>query len=121
MENTEYTKDYSDDSLWKKLGDYALVAGKEVVTKALTLYETLKDKDTPAWAKAVIVGSLGYFISPADAIPDVIPVVGFADDLGALAASLAAVAAHIKDEHVDFANATLKRWFGKPKKAAKKK
>ena len=58
------------------------------------------DADTPVWAKGIIIGALGYFISPVDAIPDIVPVVGYTDDLGALAIALAAIAAHIKDEHV---------------------
>lgn len=42
-ENSEYTKNYSEDSFWTKLGKYAATAGKEVVEKALMLFEALKD------------------------------------------------------------------------------
>ena len=112
MEQQPYEKEYSETSFWDKLKKYAVVAGKEVVEKALILYEALKDKDTPAWARGVIIAALGYFISPIDAIPDTVPMAGYADDLGALAAALAAIAAHVKDEHVNNARATLKRWFG---------
>ncbi|WP_211605080.1 YkvA family protein [Vreelandella arcis] len=48
------------------------------------------------WAKTTIYGALGYFISPVDAIPDLAPIVGYADDIGVLAGALAMVAAHIK-------------------------
>lgn len=119
MPKTNYSKAYSEPSLWKKLGGYALAAGREVVEKVLTLWETLKDKDTPAWAKGVIIAALGYFISPIDAIPDVIPGVGYADDLGALAAALAAVAMHVKDEHVAAARLKLEQWFGKARPKSK--
>ena len=112
MDQTSYEKEYSESSFWDKLKKYALVAGKEVVEKALILYEALKDRDTPAWARGVIIAALGYFISPIDAIPDTVPLAGYADDLGALAAALAAVATHVKDDHVTAARATLKRWFG---------
>jgi uncharacterized membrane protein YkvA (DUF1232 family) len=115
MSSPDYSKDYSENSFWTKLGEYALTAGKEVVEKALMLFEALKDKDTPAWAKAVIIAALGYFISPIDAIPDVIPVVGYADDLGALAAAFATVAVYVKEEHVASAKSTLGRWFGDSK------
>lgn len=67
-----------------------------------------KDEDTPIWAKTTIMGALGYFISPLDAIPDITPFVGYSDDLGIL---VAAVATHIKDEHVEKAKETLKKWF----------
>ena len=75
------------------------------------MYYAALDSDTPAWSKATIFASLGYFISPIDAIPDLTPVVGYADDLGVLAAALAATAVHIKDEHVQKAKETLRGWF----------
>lgn len=111
MTDTTYQEEFSENSFWDKLKKYALVAGKEVVEKTLVLYQALKDKDTPAWAKGVIIAALGYFVSPVDAIPDTVPMAGYADDLGALAAALAAVAAHVKDEHVTSARATLQKWF----------
>lgn len=112
MKDKHYEKEYSDESFWLKLKKYAMTAGKEVVEKALVLYEALKDEDTPTWAKGVIVAALGYFICPVDAIPDAVPLAGYADDLGALAAALAAVATHVKEEHKLSAKAKLQKWFG---------
>ena len=111
-DSTDYSEEYSEESFWKKLAAFAVRAGKEVVERALTLYYCLLDPDTPRRAKATIIGALGYFISPFDAIADVIPVVGFSDDLGVLVLALAAVAAHIKPEHREKARETLKTWFG---------
>jgi uncharacterized membrane protein YkvA (DUF1232 family) len=108
----DYSNDFSEDSFWRKLAKYAVVAGKQMVEKALVLFEALKDRDTPAWAKGVIVAALGYFVSPIDAMPDFVPFAGYADDLGAVAAAIGVVAAHIKQEHIAAAKATLRRWFG---------
>jgi len=66
----KYSKKYSESSFWTKIKNYAKSAGKEVIEKALILYFCLKDPDTPAWAKSVIIGTLGYFILPMDSIPD---------------------------------------------------
>lgn len=107
-----YGKHYSEDSFWAKLGAYAAVIGRKGAQIALTLYYCMRDADTPARAKAVIAGSLGYLIFPLDAIPDLLPAVGFSDDLGALALAIGIVAAHIKDRHKSQARATLARWFG---------
>lgn len=112
MKTTDYSKDYSENTLRKKLAGYAAIAGKEVVEKVLVLYEALRDRDTPGWAKGIIIAALGYFISPVDAIPDLIPFAGYADDLGALAAAVGTVAMHIKKEHLMAAKARLARWFG---------
>ncbi len=107
----EYGKQYSEKSFWEKLGGFALKAGREVAQSALVLFYCLMDSDTPHWARTVIIGALGYFIVPLDAIPDFTPAVGFADDLGVLASALAVVALHIKGEHKDKAAVKLRQWF----------
>ena len=111
MSNRKYEKKYSDTSFWSKLKKYAKVAGSEVVEKALWLYYAYQEKDTPIWAKTAIVGALGYFISPIDAIPDFIPVLGYTDDLGVLAAAVLSVAAYINDEVKDKSAQKMKDWF----------
>ena len=103
--------DVSDDSFWQKLKAFAVVAGREVVRLALQLFYAARAPETPAWAKAVIYGALAYFILPVDAIPDLVPMVGFSDDLGALASAVATVAAHITPEIKERADAKLTEWF----------
>lgn len=107
----KHNRHYSDNSFWNKIKAVAASAGKEITEKVLTLYYCLCDRDTPARAKAVIGGALGYFILPLDAIPDITPIVGYTDDLGMLAFAFAMVAVHIKQEHVDQAKEKLKIWF----------
>lgn len=58
-------------------------AGREAIKLVLTLLYCLQDDDTPAWARAIIIGALLYFITPVDAVPDVMPG-GYADDLAVL-------------------------------------
>lgn len=108
----DFSSQYSDNGFWDKVKGYAKVAGKGALEPALKMYYAAMDSDTPAWAKATIFGALGYFISSIDAIPDLLPVVGYTDDIGVLVAAAAAVAAHIKAEHVEKAKTTLKQWFG---------
>lgn len=45
------------------------------------LYLALKHKETPILAKAIATFALLYAISPIDLIPDVIPIIGYLDDL----------------------------------------
>ncbi len=108
----EYKQHYSEESFWGKLGRYAKFAGKEVVEKALYLFYAAQEPGTPAWAKGVIYSALGYFILPADAIPDVVPLVGYADDLGALATALAVCAAYITPDVKAKARRKWQDWFG---------
>ena len=108
----EFSKEYSDDGFWRKLARYARVAGAEVVEKTLWLFYAAQRPDTPKWAKGIIYGALGYFILPLDAIADLTPVVGYADDLGALAVALATVAAYINEDVKLLARQKLADWFG---------
>jgi len=111
-EETNYPEVYSEKSFWDKLAGYAKSAGKEVVEKALLLYYAGQEEKAPAWAKATIFGALGYFIAPLDAIVDLTPVVGYADDLGVLALALAAVATYINDNVRAKTANKMKSWFG---------
>ncbi|RJX30407.1 MAG: DUF1232 domain-containing protein [Desulfurivibrio sp.] len=103
---------YSDQGFWGKVITYARTAGKEVIEKALWLYFAAQNPATPAWAKSVIYGALGYFIFPLDAIADITPVVGYADDLGVLAAAVATVVLFINREVKEKAASKMRDWFG---------
>ena len=106
-ENTYYT----DDDFGQKLNDYAKIAGRKLVEKALCLYYAAADPKTPAWAKSVIWSALVYFIAPIDAVPDAIPVAGFNDDFGVLVCALITVNAHITKKIEKRAAEKIKEWF----------
>lgn len=108
----DYQDKFSDDGFWSKIARYAKKAGKEVIEKALWLYYAAQNPDTPAWAKGIIYGALGYFILPIDAIPDIAPVVGYTDDLGMIGTALAAVSMYINDDAKQLARQKLTDWFG---------
>jgi uncharacterized membrane protein YkvA (DUF1232 family) len=111
IENTEDTE-IKESSFWKKIAKYAKSAGLKVVYSALLLYYAYRRKDTPTWAKRIITGTLAYFISPLDAIPDLTPFLGFTDDLGVLGIGLVMVAGYINEEVRANARANLASWFG---------
>jgi uncharacterized membrane protein YkvA (DUF1232 family) len=104
--------EYSDERFWRKLKRYARAAGRPVVENALQLYYALQSPKTPKWARTVILGALAYLILPADAVPDIIPLAGYTDDLGALAAAIVTVRIYITDDIKEKARQTLRRWFG---------
>ena len=104
--------EYSDSGFWDKVKKFARTAGKEVIEKALWLYYAAQRPETPKWAKTAIYGALAYFISPIDAIPDITPLVGFTDDLGALAAAIAMTSAYINEDVKAKASQKLLHWFG---------
>jgi uncharacterized membrane protein YkvA (DUF1232 family) len=105
-----YASDYTDDGFWAKIKGHAKEAGLAVVGKALELFYTMIEAETPVWAKATIAAALGYFISPIDVIPDILPG-GYLDDLGVLAATLTAVASYVTEQVKTVAGDKLAEWF----------
>lgn len=100
MENNELqTMEVNEHKLEEKIQSSWHRAGRKLIETVLQLYYSFRDNDTPNWAKAVIIGALGYFITPVDAIPDFAPLFGFSDDLGMMLSALAVVAIHVKEEH----------------------
>jgi uncharacterized membrane protein YkvA (DUF1232 family) len=108
----EFEEAYSEGSFWIKLRRYATAAGREVVEKALLLFYAAQEEKAPAWAKGTIAAALGYFIVPLDAITDLAPVVGYADDLGVLVLAIAAVATYINDDVRAKTARKMADWFG---------
>ena len=45
----------------------------------------------PKWAIPVIIGAVIYVVSPLDAVPDIIPIVGWLDDARVVAAAIASL------------------------------
>jgi uncharacterized membrane protein YkvA (DUF1232 family) len=97
---------------WQKIQGFAAAAGREVVEKALILFFAAQRPETPLWAKTVIYSALAYLVLPTDAIPDFIPLSGYADDLGTLVAALGAVTMCITPEVKAAAKQTVEGWFG---------
>ena len=107
--------DFSETGFWSKLRDFAGTAGRQVIEKALWLYYATKSPTCPAWAKNTALGALAYFVLPVDAVPDILPGIGFVDDLGALAAAVSIIASQITPDVKRQTEETLAKWF--PKKA----
>lgn len=107
----QYRKSYSEENLWAKLKKFAKSAGVKVIYMVLLLYYTLQQPNVPTWAKTVILGTLGYFILPLDFIPDITPIVGYNDDLGALTMALLMISMYIDENIRSKAKEKLKDWF----------
>ncbi|PZU98942.1 MAG: DUF1232 domain-containing protein [Pseudanabaena sp.] len=65
----------------------------------VTLFYTMTDPRTPIQAKLCILAALTYFLSPADAIPDVIVAVGFTDDATVASTTFLTVTPCVTEEH----------------------
>jgi uncharacterized membrane protein YkvA (DUF1232 family) len=75
----------------------------------LAAYYCAFDRATPVQVKAALGGALAYFVLPLDAVPDVLPAVGFTDDAAVLLTALCMVAGHVRPEHRAAARVALAR------------
>ena len=106
-----YANKFSRKDFVEKIARIAKGAGAKLVYAALILYYTLQSDKVSATNKAMIIGALGYLISPLDVVPDAIPIAGLADDLGVLVFVLKKVWTDIDPEIQVKARKRLTRWF----------
>ena len=92
---------------WVKVKRFG--AGLPFAEDLLAAYYCAFDRDTPLQVKAALLAALAYFVLPFDAIPDVLPMIGFTDDAAVLATAIRLVAAHITPLHRAAARAALAR------------
>lgn len=106
-----YTGKFSANDFTEKISRIAKRAGAKLVYAALILYYTLQSDNVSKADKAIIIGALGYMISPLDVIPDAIPIVGLTDDLAVLIYVLKKVWTDVEPEIKDKAKEKLSKWF----------
>ena len=70
-------------------------------------------KDITAIDILLLAGAIGYFILPADAIPDWIPAFGFADDAAALTFAFRKAFYIFSNANIDAAREKTQQIFGK--------
>ena len=92
---------------WRKL---KRVAGKlPFLEDLLAAYYCAFDQATPLHVKAALMGALAYFVLPIDAVPDILPLIGYGDDAAVLITALRIVGAHIGPQHREAARTALAR------------
>lgn len=94
-------------NFWRKLKQVA--ARIPFAEELLAAYYCAFDKQTPLGVKATLVGAIAYFVLPFDAIPDVLPVIGFTDDAAVLTTAIKLVADSVRPAHREAARNVLSR------------
>ena len=108
----KYQSNYSESALWDKLAEFGKKAGAKIVYKVLILYYVLDSPHLSLEDKLLIYGALGYFILPADLIPDIAPVIGYTDDFAAVCYVFNIIESNVTPEIEQKALRKLRNWFG---------
>ena len=108
MSHTSY---FSPNEFLEKISSVAKRAGAKFVYAALILYYTLLSPNVSKRDKALIIGALGYMISPLDVLPDAYPIVGLSDDRAVLLFVLHKVWNNVDPDIQQKAKERLNSWF----------
>lgn len=107
----KYKDRFTQSGFVEKISRIAKRAGVKLVYAALILYYTLESDRVSIKDKAIIIGALGYLISPLDVIPDAIPIAGLGDDLAVLIYVLRKIWGEVSDDVKSKAKTKLSQWF----------
>lgn len=107
----KYKDNYTSSGFVEKISHIAKRAGAKLVYVALVLYYTLQSGNVSLKDKAIIIGALGYLISPLDVIPDAIPIAGLGDDLAVLLYVMNKVLGEVPEDVKAKAHDKLSKWF----------
>ena len=107
----QYKDRFTNNGFVEKISRIARRAGSKLVYAALLLYYTLESDKISLKDKAIIIGALGYLISPLDVIPDAIPIAGLVDDLAVLIYVLNKVWGNVNEDVKAKSREKLLQWF----------
>ena len=107
----QYKDRFTKNGFVEKISRIARRAGSKLVYAALLLYYTLESDKISLKDKVIIIGALGYLISPLDVIPDAIPIAGLGDDLAVLIYVLNKVWGNVNEDVKAKSREKLLQWF----------
>lgn len=107
----KYKDKFSQQNFFDKIQYVAKRAGAKLIYIALLLYYLMQSDKISLKDKAIIIGALGYLISPLDIMPDAVPIAGLTDDLGVMLYTLRKVWSSIDDDMKKKAHEKLSTWF----------
>ncbi|EKO3820855.1 DUF1232 domain-containing protein [Vibrio harveyi] len=96
-----------EKTFWRKMKNSVKKAGEEIAVMGIKSWLAMADSNTSVRHKAILGGTLAYFVLPTDMVPDVLAGVGFTDDMAALTLAANSVGNAITDEHEEQAREKL--------------
>lgn len=109
---TAYTTFFTEKGFLDLVKKQGKRIGTKLIYTGLLLFYAYKRDETPYWAKNIVLGSLGYLISPIDFLPDLTPILGYTDDFGVLSFGLVAISSYVNQGVKEKAKSRMGKWFG---------
>ena len=102
-----YSNHYSKEGFLKKIARLTKKKSLNGVINAYILYYTISSPTTPKKVILEIVPCMGYFVLPLDLIPDILPGIGFVDDIAAFGITLNLMSGTIRKLLHDYATPNI--------------
>ena len=109
----QYIKYFDEIQLFDKLGVVGKKIGSKVVFYVIIMAMLIGDTKIPLKIRLVFMAALGYLILPTDLVADLLPAIGFTDDIAFLSFAISNAREYITPEVKDKAKEKLGQWVNK--------
>ena len=107
----QYIKYYDELQLSNKLRVVGKKIGSKVVFYVLIMIILISDTKIPLRVRLIFMAALGYLILPTDLVADLLPAIGFTDDIAFLSYAISNAREYITPEVKNKAKEKLGQWI----------
>ena len=107
----QYVKYYDELQLFDKLKFVGKKIGSKVVFYVIIMAMLIGDTKIPLKVRLVFMAALGYLILPTDLVADLLPAIGFTDDIAFLTFAISNAHEYITPEVKDKAKEKMGQWI----------
>jgi uncharacterized membrane protein YkvA (DUF1232 family) len=107
----QYIEYYDELQLADKIKAVGKTVGAKVISYVLIMVILISDKNIPLKVRLVFMAALGYLILPTDLIADLLPAIGFTDDIAFLSYAISNAREYITPEVKGKAKEKLGQWI----------
>ena len=109
----QYIKYFDEIQLFDKLGVVGKKIGSKLVFYIIIMVILIGDTKIPLKVRLVFMAALGYLILPTDLVADLLPAIGFTDDIAFLSFAISNAREYITPEVKDKAKEKMGQWINK--------
>jgi uncharacterized membrane protein YkvA (DUF1232 family) len=108
---SQYVGYYDEGELKSFMKATARKLGKYIAYYVMIMVTLIGDPTVPNKAKLTFMAAIGYLILPTDLVADILPFIGFTDDIAFLTYVISSATDYITPGIKDEARVKLKKWL----------